>query len=525
MIMKAYNSIKRIVWVAGILLTGCSDGLDEGLDIQPTGEVSQDAYWSTERDARLAVNAIYNELDGTQSVIALDGVTDIGFHSASNVPTFNDVRLGEIDASNGTIENIWERYYRGITKANVVLANIDQVAEGDPEVIARLKAEARFLRAFYYTQLSSLWCNAPLILEPLEVNEQRAANSREEIVSFVIDELNDIINAEALPLSYGPDNTGRATLGAALTLKARVALRDSQFAVARDAAKAVMDLGIYGLYPDYQELFQVPGQNSQEVIFSRQYAVGGDTYNDFGYSAASIGGGSGVEPLKGLFDKYEYDGPVNPDDPYENKDPRWNYIAYYTGQPIGNNVYNSWPTSSTPDRVASSEFSTLYGHNLKKWVDYDAFASNPNLGDINMILMRYADVLLMYAESKIELGEIDGSVYDAINAVRERPTVEIPAISAGKTQEELRQIVRDERVRELAFEGLRLFDINRWQIGEVKAGLLEGMYYINEASGEWEILDYGQVAKFDPNRDYCWPIPQKEMDINDVITQNPGYAN
>jgi hypothetical protein len=261
------------------------------------------------------------------------------------------------------------------------------------------------------------------------------------------------------------------------------------------------------------------------VIFSRQYAVGGDTYNDFGYSAASIGGGSGVEPLKGLFDKYEYDGPVNPDDPYENKDPRWNYIAYYTGQPIGNNVYNSWPTSSTPDRVASSEFSTLYGHNLKKWVDYDAFASNPNLGDINMILMRYADVLLMYAESKIELGEIDGSVYDAINAVRERPTVEIPAISAGKTQEELRQIVRDERVRELAFEGLRLFDINRWQIGEVKAGLLEGMYYINEASGEWEILDYGQVAKFNPNRDYCWPIPQKEMDINDVITQNPGYAN
>ncbi|HET8735795.1 MAG TPA: RagB/SusD family nutrient uptake outer membrane protein, partial [Pricia sp.] len=404
-------------------------------------------------------------------------------------------------------------------------ANIDQITEGDPEVMARLKAEARFLRAYYYTQLASLWCNAPLILEPLEVNEQRPANSKEEIVSFVIDELNDIIDAQALPLSYDADNKGRATHGAALTLKARMAIRDSQFAVARDAAKAVMDLGIYGLYPDYQKLFQIEGQNSQEVIFDRQYAIGGDTYNNFGYSAASIGGGSGVEPMKKLFDKYEYKGPVNPDNPYENKDPRWNYIAYYTGQPIGTSTYNSWPTSGTPDRVASSEFSTLYGHNLKKWVDYDAFADNPNLGDINMIIMRYADVLLMYAECKIELNEIDQSVYDAINAVRERPTVEMPAITSGKSQEELRQIVRDERAREFAFEGLRLFDINRWQIGEVKAGLLEGMYYIDETTGEWEIMNYGQIAKFDPNRDYCWPIPQKEMDINDVIKQNPGYAN
>ncbi|KKM80755.1 hypothetical protein LCGC14_1336660 [marine sediment metagenome] len=439
--------------------------------------------------------------------------------------TFNDVRLGEIDAANGTITAIWERYFRGIAKANDVLANIDLVTEGDPQVLARLKAEARFLRAFYYTQLSSLWCNAPLITEPLDVNEQRPANSREEIVSFVIAELDNIIASEDLPLSYNADNTGRATLGAALTLKARVAIRNNQFEMARDASQAVMDLGIYGLYPNYQELFQVVGQNSQEVIFDRQFAVGGDTYNNFAYSAGSIGGGSGVEPMKGLFDVYEYNGPINPDDPYENKDPRWNIISYYTGQPIGNSIYNSWPTSTTPDRVSSTEFSTLYGHNLKKWVDYDAFASNPNLSDINMILMRYADVLLMYAESKIELNEIDESVYDAINQIRERPTVEMPAITTGKTQEELRQMLRDERARELAFEGLRLFDINRWQIGEVKAGLLEGMFYINASTGQWEVLDYGQVAQFNPNRDYCWPIPQKEMDINDVITQNPGYAN
>lgn len=507
------------------LFFGCADGLDEGLDIEPTGAVSETVYWSTERDAELAVNAVYNELDNTQSVIELDGITDIGFRSASNVPTFNDVRLGEIDPSNGTITGIWERYYRGIRKANDVLANIDRIEDGDPATLARLTAEARFLRAYYYMQLSSLWCNVPLILEPLDVNDQRPTNSKEEIVDFVIDELDAIIDSEVLPLSYNNDNLGRVTHGAALATKARIAIRNSKFELARDAALAVMNLGIYELYPSYQGLFQAEGQNSSEVIFDRQYAVGGSTYNNFGYSAASIGGNSTVEPMMGLFNKYEYIGPENPDDPYENKDPRWNYNVFYTGQPIGNNIYNSWPTSDTPDRVSGSEWATLYGYNLKKWVDYETYVDNPDLGDVNMILIRYADVLLMYAESKIELNEIDTSVYDAINAIRQRPTVEVPVITEGKTQAELREIVRDERVRELAFEGLRLFDLNRWQLGEEKVGLLQGMYYIDESSGEWEILDYGQVAKFNPDRDYCWPIPQKEMDINDVITQNPGYTN
>lgn len=522
--MKRYNNIKGLLFFAFVaLLMGCTEGFNDGLDIEPSGSVSETTYWNSANDAELAVNAVYAELDETQMVMALDGVTDIGYHKYSNVPTFNDVRYGEIDASNATITGIWNRYFRGVRKANDVITNIVKVVDTDQEKLARITAEARFLRAYYYTQLFSLWCNVPLITEIIDINDNRPTNSREEIVSFVISELNDIISSNALPLGYTGDDIGRVTHGAALTLKARVAIRNSDFPVARDAAKAVMDLGIYELYPDYEELFHVAGQNSKEVIFDRQYAVGGSVYNAFGYSGASLGGSSTVEPMHGLFEKYEYTGPVNPDDPFENKDPRWNYIAYYTGQPIGNgNIYNSWPSGSTADRVGSSEFSTFNGYNLKKWMDYDAFAANPNLGNINMILMRYADVLLMYAESKIELNEIDQSVYDAINEVRQRPTVEMPAITGGKSQAELREIVRDERARELAFEGLRLYDINRWGIGEVKAGLVQGMYY--EDAGQWKIFDIGRVASFDENRDYCWPVPQAEMDINDIITQNPGYV-
>src|SRR5690606_28922085 len=120
-------------------------------------------------------------------------------------------------------------------------------------------------------------------LEPLEINDHRSRNEKGEVVDFIISELDMIISSNSLPLSYSSE-IGRATHGAALALKARVAIRNGRFEMARDAAQQVMDLGVYALYPHYGELFQYAGQNSSEVIFDRQYAVGGDTYNGFSYS-------------------------------------------------------------------------------------------------------------------------------------------------------------------------------------------------------------------------------------------------
>lgn len=515
--MKNYK-ISVGILAAFLMLSGC----DDGMDLIPRGQVSQSIFWQQERDAVLAVNAAYRELDGPLMVIELDAVTDIGYRASSGPGTLHDVGAGTIDPVNDAISSQWDRYYRGVRKTNDVITNIDRIKLGDPALLARIEAEARFLRAFYYTQLTSLWGDVPLILEPLAINDHRGRTDKNTIVDFIINELNTIINANALPTSYSSE-IGRATHGAALALKARVALRNGRFDVARDAAKAVMDLGVYELYPNYGELFQHAGQNSKEIIFDRQYAVGGDTYNAFAYSAASIGGSSVVEPVHALFQKYEYKGPQNPDNPFENKDPRWDFTAYYTGQPIGTSIYNSWPTSPTTDRVSANEWATDYGYNLKKWIDYEQYRANPSAGSTNMILIRYADVLLMYAEAKIELNEIDQSVYDAINEVRQRPSVEMPPITTGKTQAELRALVRNERAVELAFEGLRLFDMNRWQIGEEKSGVVEGMYYKDAATGEWKIWSQGFQRRFRPDRDYVWPIPQAEMEINDEITQNPNY--
>ena len=514
------KSISTILFLGVIILFA---GCDDGLDILPTGAVSEEIFWERERDVRTAVSAAYAELDNQTMIKQLDGVTDIGYRAPAGPGTLHDVGAGNIEPSNNAITSIWNRYYRGIRKASDVTANIDQVEIGDPEILSRLEAEARFLRAYFYTQLTSLWGSVPLITDPSNFDDHNPRADREEVVDFILAELDDIIANNALPISYSGSDIGRATLGAAYALKARVGIRNARWEIARDAAQAVMDLGVYDLYPHYGELFQYAGQNSEEIIFDRQYTSDGDTYGAFGYSAASIGGGSTVEPLHRLYQYMEFDGPQNPDDPYENIDPRWDFTVYYTGQPIGNSIYNSRPDSPTQDRVQRTEASTQHGYNLKKWIDWENDVDNPSNGSINLIHIRYADVLLMYAEAKIELNDIDESVYEAINRVRQRPTVEMPAITEGQSQEELREILRRERVVELAFEGLRLFDMNRWGEGHQKEGLAQGAHFQDE-DGEWYLHDRGFNRTFNPNRDILWPIPQSEMNTNNAITENnPGY--
>ncbi|MEX0772312.1 MAG: RagB/SusD family nutrient uptake outer membrane protein [Balneolales bacterium] len=499
-----------------IILVGC-----DGLDISPTGSVTEDSYWERDNDVELAVNAVYGEMDGR--TMGLDNRTDIAY-----------AQLPPLEPSEPTVEGNWNRYYRGIRKANDVITNIDQVEVVDSDLVERLEAETRFLRAYYYTQLTSLWGDVPFILEPLEINDHTARTDREEIVDFIIDELNGIIDAGSLDASYSGGDVGRATHGAAQSLKARVALRNERWEIARDAAQSVIDSKVYELYPDYEELFHYEGQNSIEVIFDRQYTATGGNYSAFGLSASSIGGGSGIEPIHNLYLKYRLDDSEydiddfnEPADAYENMDPRWDYSVFYTGQPIGNSIYDSSPTSSTADRVGQSETSTALGYNMKKYIDYDSDIESPSTGSINMIHIRYADVLLMYAEAKVQLDEIDPTVYEAINEVRERPSVDLDPITplTHPTADALMDYLMDERAREFAFEGLRLFDIHRWGIGvEEVDGDVFGTHFQRE-NGEIYLQDAGYSRTFEDHH-HLWPIPQQEVNSNDSIDNednNPNY--
>jgi hypothetical protein len=185
-------------------------------------------------------------------------------------------------------------------------------------------------------------------------------------------------------------------------------------------------------------------------------------------------------------------------------------------------IFNPLPDSNTGDAVGSTFVVSPTGFNLKKYVN-DQDLSDPQNCGINFILMRYAEILLIYAEAKVELNDIDGSVYDAVNQIRQRSDVALPVISEGKSQEEIRDIIRHERMVELAFEGLRFFDLRRWRIADVvMPGKVYGMTYEDE-NGDLQTVEVPGWENFFSERNYLWPIPQTEIELNPQLTQNQGW--
>jgi hypothetical protein len=266
------------------------------------------------------------------------------------------------------------------------------------------------------------------------------------------------------------------------------------------------------------------------------------------------GGWSVPVPTQSLVDAYYCtdgkridDSPLyDPDHPFENRDPRLDATIVRPGARFGNYRFLTHPDSVQTWNYATGEwvenadvtnpYATFTGYTWRKYMDEQDFAQTEN-SELNWILVRYAEVLLTYAEAKIEAGQIDKSVYDAINQVRER--VDMPPVEPSKSQQELRRIVRHERRIEFAFEGLRFFEIRRWEIAdEVMDGPVVGRPkegYSTMGIPEFDthgIPNYSAYIKemrviderqFDPDRDYLWPVPQGEMDVNPQLEQNPGY--
>ena len=290
----------------------------------------------------------------------------------------------------------------------------------------------------------------------------------------------------------------------------------------------MIQLGEYSLHPNYAELTRYAGDDSDEIIFADRRAQNIRAQGAFNaLGPRSLEGGSTFTPLRDLVDAYHMEDGLSieesplfdPDNPYENRDPRMYATLLYPGAMFAGEVFNSLPSSDTPDQVRSDFNATATGYQFIKYVDPADRSDRGNSG-IDYILMRYADVLLMYAEAKIELGQVDQTVVDAINAVRDRAGM--PLVTLADVTTDGRDIVRYERRVELAMEGLRLFDIRRWQIAEVvMPGQHFGIDYVDDEGNPQTIP--ADLRQFNPARDYVWPIPQQEIDLNANIQQNPLY--
>lgn len=547
--------ILTLIWLS---VSGCGDDF---FDVKPSDRLSDLTFYQAQEDFVVAVNAIYpylqraatpnNSTDNQGGIIDDETMTDNAYFNRNWSGHFR-VGNGSHSASDfqpgitGSVL-VWYPRYEGIRRANAVIGRIEPVEFTSDELKKRLVAEARFMRAYLHFDLAFKFGNVPLVTNELSIMEGALVtqSTRKEVIDFVLSELAAI--AIDLPESYTDSNIGRITKGAAIAFRARFALYAagpgvlddaSYYTIARDAAKEVMDLGIYGIHDSYAELFTPDAQNSNEIILANQYAAPTRVHNLWGtYAPPSQGGGGQIGPLRSLLDAYEgTDGlPIatsnvfDPNNQYDNRDPRLDMTIIRPGTVFAGKTFE--PTMmSDPDFVGKNTLSSSFtGMYLKKYL-IESEKALPAQSGMNVILMRYPEVQLTYAEAKIEMNEIDATVYDAMNYARKRADVDMPDYTASmySDQAALREVLRRERRVELAFEGQRFFDIRRWKIAEtVMNGPVYGADYINDPSTTDDDALAGKAVFvetriFNPNRDYLWAIPPNEVTLSD-LSQNPNY--
>jgi hypothetical protein len=414
------------------------------------------------------------------------------------------------------------------------MENVDRVPSTTTGLIDRLKGEARVLRAYHYIKLAGFFGDVPLVTKSLTLEEARTLTRTpiEEIWNFIDTELEE--SAALLPATYPTEDKGRVTKGAAWALKARADLWAGRYQLAIDAANNVQG---YSLYNSYENLFKYVAENNTEVILDRQSIQNNPQLQTNVFSTlapfSQRNSSSLYVPTRALVDMYEMtDGKkisdptsgYDPANPYVNRDPRLRFSIFVDGDPLPSGaIFRPAPNSGGPDAIGATFVNSTTGFNIKKYINNGDFATPFNSG-INIILVRYAEVLLTLAEAKIELNQLDASVYSAIDMIRNgRDDVNLPSITPGLSQNELREIVRQERTIELAFEGLHLFDIRRWKTAEiVMPGPVLGMSYMD--NGQLTTVSVtGANRSFDKSRHYLWPIPQNERNLNPNLSQNPGW--
>jgi hypothetical protein len=556
--------MKARIILTVLALTALFSCKKDFLDKLPLDAPSDATFFSNKEELDLAVNGAYTNLwwigSNTPYQLFLDATTDIAW-SRGDYSSVQTVQSGNFTPDFALFGNTWAFMYQGISKCNNILVNMHRAQDAVPaDYYSQVKGQALFLRSYSYFYLVELFGDVPWVTTMLNLDSAALPQTpRAEVVTHLYADLDSA--AALLPTSWSGSDAGKATKGAALALKARLALDEGDYQTAATAAKAVMDLKLYSIYPNYQDLFHYEGAGAQEIILNLPYLTGVKTNSIPQMEGPrSAPGYSILVPTQNLVDLYECtDGkPIDespnydPAHPFANRDPRLDQSIIRPGMWFNNYLFETHPDSTTTlqaqgtdtVRVGNLEvtnaYATFTGYLWLKYLDASDLPQNVTSSEQNVILIRYAEVLLTYAEAKIELNQIDGSVIDAINQVRGRPSVHMPLVDIGMSQSQLRDVVRYERTVELADEGFRLFDIRRWKYAE---HVMPGKVYGRRTKAHWydqvtpTIDQYQHVTypnadalfkvistnTFDASKNYLWPIPQKDLDVNHNLKQNPNY--
>jgi len=514
--------MKKLLFITTIFfaVTGCTKSF---LNTTPSDQVSDGSFWQSDADAIAGITAVYDQMQHAYQIYGFipetDGITPNGWIWSGYKNGYSAIAEGNLLPTTTTpVADKWTQLYNGIYKANLAMEKIPAV-NMDGTLKNRLLGEARFLRALFYYNLADYYGGVPILRHALQLGAPLPGrDSLADVLKFVEDECDSA--ALSLPVSYGGADIGRATMGAALTLKTRALLLGKEYDKAAAAAMKVRSLGKYNLYSDYAGMFtNVSAENNSEVIFDVQYAAPGlgegSPMDGLMAPLSSFSKGwDQIFPTQDLVDAYEMQAtglPItdpasgyDPAHPYDGRDPRMDYTLVRPGA--------TWKGIPYSNLAIGTGGANYLGYLPRKHVlTVDGF----NWGDspLNFIVFRYADILLMYAEAQNEAVGPDASVYAAIDSVRSRTGVNMPAIAAGKSQDEMRDIIRHERRIEFAFEGIYYSDIRRWGIAK---SLMDGRVIKNINGQQLDVWHFADAL-------YHWPIPQAEIDLNPKLTQNQGY--
>ena len=563
------------ILISVFLFSSCSDFLETS----PWDSPSDKTFLANETELNMAVVGCYTNLwtdwETMPFFLAFEELSDNGWDRNTN--DVQKLSEGANDASSSFAQTVWGTCYSGIARCNYLINNAGKAAGVSAAVISQAKAQAQFLRAYYYSYLIDLYGDVPLILETINLDNAKVSRSPKADVLAQI--FKDYDEAAAVLSTANKPTSGLPSKEAALALKARIALYNEKWDVAIAAASEVMKLegSEVILDPSFSNLFTYEGQTSKEILFSIQYLFGQKVHQIFRLFGSRNGGGHANKvPSYQLVDSYECkDGlaidksPLyNPAKPWENRDPRlaWTFALPSSGYINWKNEpgcvfqgfqyethrdstkcwnYHTSPASRVANQDALNAYASFSGINWRKYVN-DKNYGDVNNCDNNIIVIRYAEVLLIYAEAKVKAGQADASVYTALNKIRTR--AKMPAITEMSADDLFYAIARERR-HELSGEGQRLSDIRRWKIAEkVMNGFLLGRMqksYPTKAPviDKWGTPDYVAAGipiasdannpntsmrtvdkrVFNPAKDYLWPIPYIEMKTNPALTQNPNW--
>lgn len=567
-IMKPFYTIQlSILAVLAVSTVSCKKDF---LDVVPTDRVSDAAILG---DSVLFEAFVINRYMGVQLTDKEAEGTPPGFgrgfeyamwSSLTDESVYNNddntwiIQRGQLSPENtGIAGTFWKRSYRSIRECNFALAHIQEVPMSDVHK-AQLIAELKFIRAFRYHDLIRNYGGIPLlgdkVYELTDDFSDPALFNRADIASslaYVFAQLDEA--AAILPLTNSSNwLRGRATKGAALALKSRLTLYAASplynagtWEAAAKAASDVIALNQYAIsQKGYRELFKKTSDD-QEIIFARYYTVGArHVPMEIANGPNGYDGWGGNVPLQNLVDAYRMangktiidpTSGYDPQLPYANRDPRFYQTILYNGSPYrGRNVETFVPGGLDSKDGPSNWNTSRTGYYLLKFTDEDMPINNPwNIAGLQpWIYFRYAEVLLNFAEAANELGGPDAvpsgssiSARQAINQIRSRIGVEMPEIPMGVSQQEFRELVRNERQVELAFEEQRFYDVRRWKIAEQTEN--QPGYGI-DITKSGNTFTYKKKVALDgrsfATKHYWLPIPREEIQAsNNTLQQNIGY--